>query len=293
MNNYTNNTNSNKVDFRTDNVFQSIPAVNEEDMSTVIGYNENGEDVRFSLRDISGTKVSGMAGSGKTRFLNLLVAAYGLSDNVEVNLIEGKSVYDYESVESLLKNNLQLTNNVDDLQEIESFLKETLLVIKDRMVKIKPLTKESNFWNSSVKIREENDLPLILLVIDETYDLFFKSNSGVSRAVKKVQESNQRLVEEIIKTGRSVGVSVIVSSQRLRDVPISILDNCAGDIAFRSSYRNESNSYDLDSSCISRLEAGTAIVLDANGDYQKVKTGYISEENLNIMVNKDKVIKGF
>lgn len=291
MNNYTNNTNGSKVDFKTVNVFQNIPTVNEEDMSMVIGCNEAGKDVKFSLKDVSGTKVSGMPGSGKTMFLNLLVAAYGLSGNVEVNLIEGKGGYDYASVESLLNNNLQLTNNINDLQEIESFLEEILLIIQDRTVEIKALTKESNFWNSSAKIREENDLPLILLVLDECQDLFFKSNSGVSRAVKKLQESNQRLIETIIKTGRSVGVSVVVSSQRLKDIPVSIIDNCAGDIAFRSSYKNESNSYDFDSSRIT--EQGVAIVFDANGDYQKVKTGYINEENLDIMINKNKMIKGF
>lgn len=272
-------------DFNTTLTIDKAPAVDDTDMSFVVGKDAYGKDYSISLKNVSNIGIVGDVATGKTNLMRLILSALANDNNVEIDVIETYGDREFNDLSQSINTHI-VGSDVEALKEIDDYLKELEEELDYRLENIRKLTDDSNFWNVPVSVREEANLKLIVLAINEITELVFKSNSGVSREVMKLKKSIISTLKNIVIKGRSVGVVVIWDCQRLADDNglATMIHNTDVKVAFKmTSPYNVRKFYGVEVPLdqpspleITKQQRGVAVVMDDYNKFEKVKINRIN-----------------
>jgi S-DNA-T family DNA segregation ATPase FtsK/SpoIIIE len=188
-----------------------------------IGRDEYAELVTVRLSNVPGVCVAGLPGYGKTSAINGLLADFAPSPAVQFAVVDGKGGADYEDLEHRF-----FAFSGDDLEVANGVFKRLYELRRQRAARIRAALGVKNMWH----VGPSPAWPLVLLVIDEAHT-FLAEIKGDKRLTELVLE-NRRLVEDLVKKGRSVGICVILATQKSTGdaIPTAIRDVCPVALSF-------------------------------------------------------------
>ncbi|MFI7341802.1 FtsK/SpoIIIE domain-containing protein [Streptomyces sp. NPDC050085] len=196
-----------------------------------LGWDEYATPIAIDLANVPGVTVAGLPGYGKTSFINRLICDFAPSPLVQIAVVDGKSARaehgDYASVAPRLFRFVG-----DDLEAANRFFKEMVQLRVDRTALVKAVFGTSNMWHHG----PTEDWPLVIVIVDEAHT-FFRDYKGSDPATKKLaalSAENARLVEDLTKKGRSVGMLTIPATQKATGdaLPTFIRDVCPVGLSF-------------------------------------------------------------
>ncbi|ONK12598.1 FtsK/SpoIIIE domain-containing protein [Streptomyces sp. MP131-18] len=196
-----------------------------------LGLDEYASDVVVSLAEVPGVTVAGLPGFGKTSLINKLVCDLAPSPAVQFAVADGKASTaaegDYADVADRLFSFVG-----DDLAAGNELFSRMVELRRARAAAIRSALGVRNMWHCGPRA----SWPLVVLIIDEAHT-FFREHKGSDPATKKLAAlaaENARLVEDLVKKGRSVGILVILATQKATGdaIPTFIRDVCPVGLSF-------------------------------------------------------------
>jgi S-DNA-T family DNA segregation ATPase FtsK/SpoIIIE len=191
------------------------------------GIDADGQPVTVRSSGVSGVVVAGLAGYGKTSFLNARFCQLAPSPAVQFVLIDGKGGPDYDD----LFTRAWLWAK-DDPQLVRDHLAKVLQLMTARQRSIRDLLQVKNMWH----VGPSDTWPLVVVVIDEAHTFLneTKGTDAESKRLDALARETARLVEELIRKGRNVGIQVILATQKATGdaIPTKIRDNCQVAVSF-------------------------------------------------------------
>jgi DNA segregation ATPase FtsK/SpoIIIE-like protein len=193
----------------------------------VAGVDADGQPVTIRCSEVSGVVVAGLAGYGKTSFLNARFCHLAPCDAVQFVLIDGKGGPDYDDLFTRA-----WLSAKDDPQQVRDHLAvvHELMTVRQRC--IRQVLGVKNMWHQG----PSQSWPLVVVVIDEAHTFFneTKGNDAESKRLDALARETNRLVEEMIRKGRNVGVQVVLATQKATAdaIPTKIRDNCQVAVSF-------------------------------------------------------------
>lgn len=217
---------------KDNNISGNVP-VDVNNMSVRLGVSNDSDDLRFSFSNTNALAITGAVGSGKSNLMNVLISSFTDTENVEVSVISGG--YDHKWCNGIVDDYVDLSDkSIDSLNVVENYLTDLVDEMNNRLMTIRDNFNSLNFWDLSVSERKEKGLDFIVVFIDNLCDISFTSNSGVSRAEKKVRENIDNLLNTLLNRCRSAGISFVISNQRYNeDNSINLLSKISKKIAFK------------------------------------------------------------
>src|SRR5262245_58734368 len=171
--------------------------------------------------------VAGLAGYGKTSFINARFCHLAPSPAVQFVLVDGKGGPDYDN----LFTRAWLWAK-DDPQRVRDHLALVRDLLTARQHAIRGVLGVKNMWH----VGPTPHWPLVVVVIDEAHT-FLNETKGTdpeSKRLDALARETARLVEELIRKGRNVGIQVILATQKATGdaIPTKIRDNCQVAVSF-------------------------------------------------------------
>ncbi|WP_406730112.1 FtsK/SpoIIIE domain-containing protein [Streptomyces sp. NBC_01794] len=196
-----------------------------------LGVDEYAAKVCVSLANVPGVTVAGTPGSGKTSAVNKFVCDFAPSPAVQIATADGKvsraSEGDYAD---LVKRMFAFCG--DDLDEANALFKRLVELRRRRSSTIRDVLGVKNIWH----VDPSPQWPLTVLIIDEAHTFFreYKGSDAETKRLGALTAENARLVEDLVKKGRSVGILVILISQKTTGdaLPTFIRDVCPIGLSF-------------------------------------------------------------
>ncbi|WP_239070689.1 MULTISPECIES: FtsK/SpoIIIE domain-containing protein [unclassified Streptomyces] len=196
-----------------------------------LGVDEYAELVRLRVSNVPGITVAGLPGYGKTSLINAIVCRLAPSDAVQFVVLDGKvssaSQGDYAD---MVKRFFAFAG--DDLAEANQLLQRLDALRRDRLDAIQRVLGVTNMWH----VGPSPEWPMIVVIIDEAHTYFRdrKGNDPKTKALAALAAENARLVEELVKKGRSVGMVTILATQKATGdaIPTFIRDICPVGLSF-------------------------------------------------------------
>ena len=196
-----------------------------------LGMDEYAGQVVLSLSNVAGVCIAGLPGTGKTSTLNRLVCDFGPSNAVQFAVADGKASTSEEGDYADLRSRLFAFAG-DDLSEANELFKRLVRLRRSRASAIRSVLGVKNMWHCG----PSEIWPLTILIIDEAHTYFreYKGNDAETKQLAKLSAENARLVEDLVKKGRSVGIMVILTTQKATGdaIPTFIRDVCALGLSF-------------------------------------------------------------
>jgi len=196
-----------------------------------LGMDEYAGQVVLSLSNVAGVCIAGLPGTGKTSTLNRLVCDFGPSNAVQFAVADGKASTWEEGDYADLRSRLFAFAG-DDLGEANELFKRLVRLRRSRASAIRGVLGVKNMWNCG----PSEIWPLTILIIDEAHTYFrdYKGNDAETKRLAMLSAENARLVEDLVKKGRSVGMMVILTTQKATGdaIPTFIRDVCALGLSF-------------------------------------------------------------
>ncbi|WP_018908177.1 FtsK/SpoIIIE domain-containing protein [Salinispora arenicola] len=191
------------------------------------GVDADSQPVTIRSSGVSGVVVAGLAGFGKTSLLNARFCQLAPSPAVQFVLIDGKGGPDYDG----LFRRAWLSAK-DDPEQVRDHLVRVHELMAQRQRCIRAVLGAKNVWH----LGPSASWPLVVVVVDEAHT-FFNESKGTDAESKKrdaVARQTARLVEELVRKGRNVGVQVILATQKATGdaIPTKIRDNCQVAVSF-------------------------------------------------------------
>jgi DNA segregation ATPase FtsK/SpoIIIE-like protein len=191
------------------------------------GIDADGRPVTIRSSGVSGVVVAGLAGYGKTSFLNARFCQLADSPAVQFVLIDGKGGPDYDDLFTrawlAAKDDPQLVR--DHLARVRE-----LMVARQRSIRV--VLGVKNMW----QVGPSATWPLVVVVMDEAHTFLneTKGTDADSKRLDALARETARLVEELIRKGRNVGIQVILATQKATGdaIPTKIRDNCQVAVSF-------------------------------------------------------------
>ena len=196
---------------------QEIGLVRDADYSVAFGTDEFGNEVVLSPYSKAGLLISGVPGSGKTVALKTLLAGWR-SAGAYVRIVDFKDSGDFDIFG---EPNAPVIG--DDIEACVDLLKQIEGTMMQRAQWLKETPGVKNFWE-----RDPNTRPhLVVIAIDECQEAF--ETVGVDKARKELALEAIRLVKTLVKRGRSLGIFVVLSTQKADStaIPTAIRDQIA------------------------------------------------------------------
>ncbi|MBW1599730.1 FtsK/SpoIIIE domain-containing protein [Streptomyces sp. JJ38] len=196
-----------------------------------LGLDEYAQPVAVSLSDVPGVTVAGLPGYGKTSLINRFICDMAPSPAVQFAVADGKvSTTDAGDYADLTDRLFAFVG--DDLEEANALFKRLVALREDRSTCLKNVLGVKNVWHSGLSA----SWPLTVLVIDEAHT-YFRDHKGSDRETKRLAAlaaENARLVEDLVKKGRSVGILVVLATQKSTGdaIPTFIRDVCPVGLSF-------------------------------------------------------------
>ncbi|MFJ8795558.1 FtsK/SpoIIIE domain-containing protein [Streptomyces sp. NPDC102462] len=196
-----------------------------------LGVDEYAAKVCVSLANVPGVTVAGTPGAGKTSMVNRFVCALAPSASVQIVSFDGKvsrpSEGDYAD---LVKRMFAFCG--DDLDEANALFKRLVELRRRRSSVIRDVLGVKNMWH----VGPSTLWPLTVVLIDEAHTFFreYKGGDAETKRLAALTAENARLVEDLVKKGRSVGILVILISQKTTGdaIPTFIRDVCPIGLSF-------------------------------------------------------------
>ncbi len=188
-----------------------------------IGRDEYAEPVAVRVSNVPGVSIAGLPGYGKTSLVNRLIASLAPSPAVQLALLDGKGGADYEDLAPRF-----FAICGDDLREANRLFQRVNEVRRRRSQLIRAVLGVKNMWHVGPSVA----WPLVVLVIDEAHT-FFAEVKG-DKELMALAAENRRLVEELVKKGRSVGIVTLLATQKSTGdaIPTAIRDVCPVAVSF-------------------------------------------------------------
>ncbi len=216
----------------TDLLTQRTQWTDDEDASAgpgvwLAGVDADGQPVTIRSAGVSGVVVAGLAGYGKTSFLNARFCQLAASPAVQFVLIDGKGGPDYDDLFARA-----WLSSKDDPQAVRDHLATVLELMAARQHHIRDVLGVKNMWHVGPSV----GWPLLVVIIDEAHTFLneAKGSDAESRRLDALARESTRIVEELIRKGRNVGIQVILATQKATAdaIPTKIRDNCQVAVSF-------------------------------------------------------------
>jgi len=188
-----------------------------------LGRDEYADPVAVRVSNVPGVSIAGLPGFGKTSLLNRLIASLAPSPAVQLAVVDGKGGADYEDLAGRF-----FAICRDDLGEANRLFRHLNEVRRRRSQVIRYVLNVKNMWH----VGPSASWPLIVLVIDEAHT-FFAEVKG-DKDLMALAAENRRLVEELVKKGRNVGIVTLLATQKSTGdaIPTAIRDVCPVALSF-------------------------------------------------------------
>lgn len=192
-----------------------------------LGRNPWARDLLIPLRELSGIKVAGMPGYGKTMLMLGWFASLAGRSAVQFALFDGKtSDPRYGDWGEVGHRAMFIVG--DNPETAHQRLTELVRLLKDRPAQLVAERGTHKFWKEG----PTDTIPLVVVVMDECHN--YIDASGLRGRDKELIEANQRLMRTIAKEGRGLGVLPIVGTQKQTSdaIPTAVRDNLEVGVSF-------------------------------------------------------------
>ncbi|MFI6158305.1 hypothetical protein ACIBCA_37095 [Kitasatospora sp. NPDC051170] len=192
-----------------------------------MGHNPWMRQLAIPLRQLSGIKVAGLPGYGKTMLMLAWMASLANRANVQFAIFDGKtSDPRYGDWGQAGARAMFVVG--DNPETANQRLTELVRLLKDRPAALVEERGTHKFWKHGPT--EAN--PLVLVLMDECHN--YSDTKGLTGKDKQVIESNQRMMQTISKEGRGLGVIGIFTTQKQTGdaIPTAVRDNLEVGISF-------------------------------------------------------------
>ncbi|MFD7615310.1 hypothetical protein [Streptomyces sp. NPDC059828] len=199
----------------------------QDDWLLPLGHNPWMRQVGVPLRQLSGIKVAGLPGYGKTMLMLAWMASLSNRVAVQFAIFDGKTsdarYGDWGEVGSRA-----MFVVGDNPETANQRLTDLVRLLKDRPAALVEERGTHKFWKHGPT--EAN--PLIVVFMDECHN--YSDTKGLTGKDKQVVESNQRMMQTISKEGRGLGVLGIFGTQKQTGdaIPTSVRDNLEVGVCF-------------------------------------------------------------
>jgi DNA segregation ATPase FtsK/SpoIIIE, S-DNA-T family len=188
-----------------------------------IGRDEYAQPTMVRLSNVPGISIAGLPGYGKTSVINSLVARLAPSPAVQLAVVDGKGGADYEDLTGRF-----FAWSGDELAAANAIFRRLYELRRQRAECIRSVLGVKNLWHVGPSER----WPLVVLVIDEAHT--FLADVKGDKDLMALTAENRRLVEDIVKKGRSVGICTVLATQKSTGdaIPTAIRDVCPVALSF-------------------------------------------------------------
>ena len=226
----------------TDPLTQDHPYVESEPSDVFtwdLGIDEWANNATISLKNIPGITVAGLPGYGKSALVNRGMAQWVKSPLIQMATLDGKGGGDFDDVAPRL-----FHKGGDSIEECNEFLLKMEDLRKRRSACLRRAFKTKSIWNvpgfgknGGTGVGFTIEWPLVIAVLDEAHTFFRQAKDGGNRKIKDrnaLAAQNAQLVEDLVKKGRSVGILIILPTQKPTSdaMPTAIRDNCPIGMSF-------------------------------------------------------------
>ncbi|MFD7134004.1 cell division protein FtsK [Streptomyces sp. NPDC059894] len=196
-----------------------------------LGVDEYAQPVSVDLRHVTGMGVAGLPGKGKTSLINRLLSDWAPAPWVQFACADGKVSAAYEGdYADWVQRMFAFVG--DDLEEANKLFRRLVHLRRVRSTLVRDVLGVKSMWD----VDPSEKWPLVVLIIDEAHT-YFRDHKGSDPKTKKLAAlaaENARLVEDLVKKGRSVGMLVILATQKSTGdaIPTFIRDVCPIGLSF-------------------------------------------------------------
>ncbi|MFJ8717015.1 cell division protein FtsK [Streptomyces violaceus] len=196
-----------------------------------LGLDEYAQPISVDLTQVPGVTVAGLPGFGKTSLINRLLSDWAPSPCVQFACADGKVSAAHEGdYADWVQRMFAFVG--DDLEEANKLFRDLVELRRRRSAWVRKALGMKSMWD----VGPSENWPLVVLVIDEAHT-YFRDHKGSDPKTKKLAAlaaENARLVEDLVKKGRSVGMLVILATQKSTGdaIPTFIRDVCPVGLSF-------------------------------------------------------------
>lgn len=197
------------------------PAVTERGFDLPLGIDESGHCVCMDLSNNSAAVVGGVPGSGKTSWLVSALSSFGSRNDVQFLLVDGKQGHDLAALAPRAYRYLT-GDDAGEMVIVRDALRDIQILMRERLRLSVELWRQPNLWTAGPSTTH----PLVIVVIDEC-QAYLDARSFVTKDDKVLGAEIDTIVRDLVKRGRSVGVLLVLSTQRptADSIPTAIRDN--------------------------------------------------------------------
>ncbi|GGZ84728.1 FtsK/SpoIIIE domain-containing protein [Streptomyces bluensis] len=196
-----------------------------------LGLDEYAQPVSVDLTQVPGVTVAGLPGFGKTSLINRLICDWSPSPAIQFVCADGKvSTAREGDYAHLVKRMFAFVG--DDLEKANALFRRLVELRRARVSAAEHVLGVQSMW----EIGPSRAWPLVVVIIDEAHT-YFRDHKGSDPKTKKLAAlaaENARLVEDLVKKGRSMGILVILATQKSTGdaIPTFIRDVCPIGLSF-------------------------------------------------------------
>ncbi|MGW0666417.1 FtsK/SpoIIIE domain-containing protein [Streptomyces sp. NPDC002746] len=196
-----------------------------------LGVDEYAQPVTVDLTQVPGVTVAGLPGSGKTSLINRLMSDWAPSPAVQFACADGKVTTAYEGDYAHLANRMFAFVG-DDLEAANVLFRRLVKLRRDRVAAAPSMLGGPDMW----QVGPSESWPLVVLIVDEAHT-YFRDHKGSDKETKRLAAlaaENARLVEDLVKKGRAMGILVVLATQKSTGdaIPTFIRDVCPVGLSF-------------------------------------------------------------
>lgn len=196
-----------------------------------LGLDEYAQPVSVDLTQVPGVTVAGLPGFGKTSLINRLICDWAPSPTVQFVCADGKVSTAREGDYAHLVQRMFAFVG-DDLEEANALFRRLVDLRRARVSAAERILGVQSMW----EVGPSATWPLVVVIIDEAHT-YFRDHKGSDPKTKKLAAlaaENARLVEDLVKKGRSTGILTILATQKSTGdaIPTFIRDVCPIGLSF-------------------------------------------------------------
>jgi S-DNA-T family DNA segregation ATPase FtsK/SpoIIIE len=246
-----------------------------------VGIDDEANQIRLPLANLSGITVAGVPGTGKTSLQRWWVCQLAPHPAVQIAMLDGKVSHPEEGDYGLLLPRCFAAAG-DDLEDANRLLGQLHQIMRARSTWLRTHRGTAQFWETGPTV----DCPLVLVVVDESHAYV----TGASRKDRELCDSNTWYMTKLAKEGRSRGfLTVFVTQKQTADaIPTAIRDVCQVGLSFGvrtmdgavAALGDEIRQYPdvAPTNLIGREWTGVAVMrLPDRAGYHRVRTPHVSE----------------
>ena len=259
-----------------DIVEQQCYKENNAELKVVLGQNTDGEIIIKDLVDMTHLLIAGQTGSGKSVFLNTVIASIINNKNTDFIMVDTKKV------------ELSIYHNLNSLLfPVCTNCEQTIVALN--WVVTEMTKRYSLFEKNGVRnIKEYNELHKkkmnrIVIIVDELADLMMTSTKEV-----------EGLICRIAQLSRASGIHLVIATQRpSHEILTGLLKaNLPTRIAFAVNTKVNSRVILDRNGAEELLGKGDMLFLNGNGDIERLQSTFITtEEVIELVENANKELK--